>query len=178
MSNSIQSIIHRWSAICVIAGSIFLTWGYWLRPYIEKEFVTEFAGEKAFVSTILVALGVLLLLAGLPAVLSRQFITKGNIVGAGIAFAGIAAFHLGTLSLYFVLPVLVDYSDDTKALIASDAPPFPYFAVFWAVSLLIQFIGVFWLGINSWKVGIYPRAAAFLLITGAVILLLAPCDQL
>jgi hypothetical protein len=174
MSNSIQSTIHRWSSICVIAGSILLTCGYWLRPYIEKEFVAEFAGEKALASTILVALGILLLLVGLPAVLSRQLISKGNIVSAGITFTGIAAFHLGTLSLYFVLPVLVAHSDDTMALIASDVPPFPYFAVFWAASLLIQFIGVLWLGINSWMAGIYPRGTAFLLIAGAFILLLAP----
>ena len=85
-----------------------------------------------------------------------------------------AAFHLGTLALYFVLPVLVNHNEATRALVYSDDPPFPRFAIFWALSLLIQVTGLLWMGIKMLKNSGKPKSGSLLLIAGALIFLLAP----
>ncbi|PWT73723.1 MAG: hypothetical protein C5B59_12665 [Bacteroidetes bacterium] len=170
------STFQRWSATAVLSGGLLLTIGYWLRPDIEKELIDSFSTTTALISIILVACGSLLLITGLPAILAQQCSTKGK--GGFAAFAltltGIAGFHLGTLSLYFVLPVLATYNSATRGLLYSDAPPFPMFAVFWAITLLIQVVGLMWIGIRSWKPGIFPKSGVLLFIAGSLTLLAVP----
>ena len=157
-------------------GSALLTVGYWMRPYVEKQFVRDFAGNPALYSTILVGLGTLILLCGLPALFFSQMKSehRPRFLWLALTFAGIASFHLGTLSLYFVLPVLVDYSKDTYDLIAQDVPPFPRFAIFWALSLLVQVVGLIPYGIKMLKIKIFPRVATIALIVGALLLIVSP----
>jgi len=68
--------------------------------------------------------------------------------------------------------VLVTHDAATRALMYSDEPPFPRFAIFWASSLLVQVIGLLWTGIKLWKVN--SKSSSFLLIAGGLVFLLAP----
>lgn len=164
------------SLTCAIAGAILLGAGYLLRTDIQKELIDEFAGTQGLVSSIMVAAGSLLLLSGLPALFFAQDLygSKTGVIASLLTFIGIAAFHLGTLALYFVLPVLVTHNANTRALVYSDEPPFPRFAIFWALSLLLQVIGLLWIGIKFWKKAGNQRLTSILLITGALMFLLAP----
>jgi hypothetical protein len=171
-----QKTIFKWSGICVVAGAVILSIGYLLRPYIEKQFIDEFAGTPVLISTIMVAAGTLTLLCGLPGILAAQIkqAGKGGLISGGISFAAIAAFHLGTLALYFVLPVLITANEATRQVVYSDIPPFPRFAMFWALSLLVQCIGLVWFAIKSWKANVYPRISSSLLMMGSLVFIAAP----
>ena len=166
----------RWCGWCLLTGASLLTIGYWLRPNIEKEFIDQFAGQPALVSSLLTGAGSLLLLLGLPGLFVRQLAHtgRGGLLSAGLTFTGLAAFHLGTLSLYFVLPVLVNHAPQTRSLLYSDAPPFPRFALFWAISLLVQVVGLSWYALQTFRARVFPRLAAGLLLTGALLLAAAP----
>src|SRR5215218_3362056 len=166
----------RWSAAAVLTGSVILCIGYLLRANIDKKFINEFASTQGLISSLMVGIGSLLFLFGLPFLFATQnlYSSKSGIVASLLGFTSMAAFHLGTLALYFVLPVLVTHNAATRALIYSDVPPFPRFALFWAVSLLLQTIGFVWLGIKSWKAGVYPKASVLLLIAGAVLSFCGP----
>jgi hypothetical protein len=176
MDNRINKNIQRSSGVCIITGSILLSVGYWMRPYIEKQFVQDFAGSLAGYSSTLVAIGILMFLTGLPTLFYSQLQERNppRFLSLAFTFTGLAAFHLGTLALYFVLPVLATYSHDTYDLIAQDVPPFPRFAIFWAISLLIQVLGLTLYGIKMLKSVLYPRVATFLLLAGAALLILSP----
>jgi len=164
----------RWSAFSVLAGAIILATGYLLRADVDKKYLDEFASTQGFVSSIMVSVGSLVFLFGLPGLFAVQnlFSSKSGIIGSAFSFIGIAAFHLGTIALYFVAPVLVTHDAATRALMYSDEPPFPRFAIFWAASLLVQVIGLLWTGIKLWKAN--SRSNSFLLILGALVFLLAP----
>ena len=171
-----QKTFLQWSAACTIIGASLLCTGYWLRTDIEKELIDNFASTQGFVSSVLVAAGSLFLLCGLPGIFYKYVKRRGKsaFIASGLSFVGIIAFHLGTLALYFVLPVLVTHNSGTRELIYSDIPPFPRFAIFWALSLLLQCTGLTWLGINVWKSSSHSRVAAAILITGALVFIAAP----
>ena len=167
---------YRWSGLCTLFGTALLGTGYLLRTDIEKELIDNFATTQGLVSSVLVAAGSLLLITGLPGIFVRQSYAFGKcgLVASGLSLMGLSAFHLGTLALYFVLPVLVTHNAATRALIYSDVPPFPHFAVFWAASLLLQTIGIVWLSILSWRAAVYSRIAVLLLLTGGFVSFSAP----
>jgi hypothetical protein len=81
---------------------------------------------------------------------------------------------LGTLALYFVAPVLVTHNAATRALMYSDEPPFPRFALFWAAALLIQVIGLLWIAMKIWRTSAVPKLNSLLIIAGALVFLSAP----
>jgi hypothetical protein len=164
----------RWSAFSVLAGAIILGTGYLLRADIDKKYLDEFASTQGVVSSIMVSAGTLLFLFGLPGLFAAQnlYSSKSGIIGSAFSFIGIAAFHLGTIALYFVAPVLVTHDAATRALMYSDEPPFPRFAIFWAASLLVQVIGLLWIGIKAWKQNSKLNSSLF--IAGALVFLFAP----
>ena len=168
----LSKTFFRWSAICVLFGALILSTGYLLRTNIEKELIDNFASTQGLVSSLMVAAGSLLFILGLPALFFSQnlYSTKSGFIASGFAFVGVAAFHLGTLALYFIVPVLVK-NPATRGLIYSDAPPFPRFALFWATSLLMQSIGFIWTGIKTRKTSLF---SSLLLISGGSIFLSAP----
>ena len=172
----INKTFFRWSAWSVLAGAVLLSMGYWLRPDIKRVYIDVFASQQGLISSLMVALGTLFLICGLPGVFARQgqLSGKGGLIASGLSFSGLAAFHLGTIALYFVLPVLINHNPETRALVDSDRPPFPRFAIFWAISLLVQSIGLAWMGMKTWRAELYPKPAAVLLILGSLLFLLAP----
>ena len=167
---------YYYSTLCILIGTFTLTAGYWLRPDIKKELIDEFAGTTTLISSILVAAGTLILLCGLPAFFAKQYssIGRSGLIASGLTFTGIAAFHLGTVALYFVMPVLVTHNAATRELIYSDSPPFPLFALFWALTLFIQSVGLIWLGIKLWKANRVPFIGALLMMAGGLTLICAP----
>lgn len=172
----ISKTFFRWSAASVLIGSVILSIGYLLRANIDKQFIDDFASTQGFISSIMVGAGSLLLLFGLPALFAAQnlYSTKSGIVASLFGFTGMAAFHLGTLALYFVLPVLINHNEATRALIYSDRPPFPRFAMFWAISLLVQAIGLLWMGIKTWRNSDNLKLSSVLLMASALVFLAAP----
>ncbi len=176
MDDRIGKNILRSSGLCVVTGSVLLTAGYWTRPYIEKELVLDFAQSTALYSSILVAVGILVLLVGLPALFYDQARerNKPRFIVFALSYTGLAGFHLGTLALYFVLPVLATHSNETFNLIAQDVPPFPRFAIFWAICLLIQVAGLIIYSINMIKNTRYSRVATFAVLAGAILLIASP----
>jgi hypothetical protein len=166
----------RWSALSVLTGALILGAGYLLRANIDKKYIDEFASEQGLVSSIMVAIGSLVFLFGLPGLFTvqNQYSSKGGIIASAFYFIGSAAFHLGTIALYFVAPVLVTHNAATRSLLYSDEPPFPRFALFWAGSLLIQVIGLLWIGIRAWKNSANLKLHSLLLIIGGLLFLSAP----
>jgi hypothetical protein len=166
----------RGGALCVLVGAAVLGAGYLLRSDVDKKYLDAFASTQGLISTFMVATGSLLFLFGLPALFATQklFATKSGVIASAFSFIGMAAFHLGTLSLYFVMPVLVTHDAGTRALVYSDEPPFPLFAMFWAGALLLQVTGLLWIGIKGWKNASEWKLSSSLLIAGALIFLLAP----
>jgi len=160
----------------VLSGAFILGVGFLLRADIDKEFIDQFAGTQGFISSVMVAAGSLLFLSGLPALFLAQnlYSSKNGIIASFLGFIGMAAFHLGTLALYFVLPVLVTHNPATRTLVYSDEPPFPRFAIFWALSLLVQVIGLLWVGIKMLKDSDQQKLKSVLLISGALLFLVAP----
>lgn len=166
----------RFAAFCILSGAILLSAGYPLRTDIDKKYIDALAGNRALFSTLLVGGGSLLFLFGLPAFffVHKLYTTNGGITASALCFMGCAGFHLGTLALYFVTPVLVEHSAATRNLLYSDEPPFPLFALFWAFSLLMFAMGLIWMGIKGWK-STGPQPWASLLFTsGALVFLCAP----
>lgn len=168
----LSKTFFRWSAVSVLLGAVILSIGYLLRTNIEKELIDNFASTQGLVSSIMVAAGSLLFILGVPALFAWQnlYSTRSGFIASSFTLVGIAAFHLGTIALYFVVPVLVK-NPSTRALIYSDAPPFPRFALFWATSLLIQSIGLIWIGFKTRKTSLY---SSFLFIAGGLVFLSAP----
>jgi hypothetical protein len=171
----ISKAFFRWSATCVLAGAVILAIGYLLRANIEKENIDEFASKQGLLSSIMVAAGSLFFLFGLPGLLASQnlYSSKSGIIGSTLSFTGIAGFHLGTLALYFVAPVLVTDNAATRALMYSDIPPFPRFAFFWALSLLLQVTGLLWIGVITFRKGGKSKASV-LLMASSLVFLTAP----
>jgi hypothetical protein len=166
----------RSGAVCVLAGAVLLSIGYLLRTDIDKKYIDEFASRQALVSTILVGVGSLIFLFGLPVffVTQKLYSSVSGIAASALSFTGIAGFHLGTLALYFVTPVLVTHNQATRALMYSDEPPFPFFALFWAISLLVLVIGLFWIGIRGWRTAVQQKWSSVLFTLGALIFFCAP----
>jgi hypothetical protein len=171
----VTKTFFRWSAASVLAGALVLGVGYLLRANIEKENIDQFASTQGLVSSLMVAAGSLLFLSGLPGLFMSQnyYSSRSGIVASGVSFMGIAAFHLGTIALYFVVPVLVTHNAATRALMYSDVPPFPRFAFFWASSLLLQVVGLLWIGIKTFR-STDRKLASVLLITGGLVFFIAP----
>src|SRR5690349_2869526 len=98
----INKSFFQWSAACVFAGAFILGMGYLLRTDIEKELIDEFASTQGFISSVMVAIGSLLFLSGLPALFLTQnlYSSKSGVIASILSFIGIASFHLGTLALY------------------------------------------------------------------------------
>jgi hypothetical protein len=171
-----NKMFFRWSALLVIVGSIFLGAGYLLCADIDKNYIDEFASTQGLISSVMVGIGSLLFLSGLPGLFAAQnlYSSKTGILASTLGFIGMAAFHLGTLALYFVAPVLVMHNAATRALMYSDEPPFPRFALFWAAALLIQVIGLLWIGLKTSRIATCPKLNSLLVIAGALVFLSAP----
>jgi hypothetical protein len=165
----------QWSAGSVLAGAVILGVGYLLRANIEKENIDQFASTQGLVSSLMVAIGSLLFLYGLPGLFASQnlYSSRSGILASAFSFIGIAAFHLGTIALYFVAPVLVTHDAATRALMYSDVPPFPRFAFFWASSLLLQVVGLLWIGTKTLR-STDKKLASVLLIAGGLVFFSAP----
>ena len=172
----ISKAFFRWSATCVLAGAVILAIGYLLRANIEKENIDAFASTQGLLSSIMVAAGSLFFLFGLPGLFASQnlYSSKSGIIASTLTFTGIAGFHLGTLALYFVAPVLVTHNAATRALMYSDVPPFPRFAFFWALTLLLQVTGLLWMGLITFRKGGKSKAASVLLMASSLVFLTAP----
>ena len=155
----------RWGGPVDVAGGVSFVIGELLKllPALGAEDLGEVAVTDSWVvQQLLFLLGAVLLLFGLFGLYARQSEAAGalGIIGFLAAFLG-TALNVGiSFDQAFLLPILADVAPE----VVDAGPPF---------GILLAFIsfGVGWLlfGAATLRARVYPRAAAVLLMVGAVL---------
>ena len=165
MSNS---ALIRWSGLAAILAAGLLSVGALLSlgAAFENSSVSVTTPSYAF-SSLLYLLGAVLLLLALVGLYIRQAQASGilGLVAFLVAFLGTALALGATWADLFVAPALA-----VEAPRVLDAEPTGMLALGFTLTFLV-FLPLGWLlfGVASLRAGIYPRAAAILLMVGAVI---------
>ena len=165
MSNS---ALIRWSGLAAILAAGLLSVGALLSlgAASENSSVSVTTPSYAF-SSLLYLLGAVLLLLALVGLYIRQAQASGilGLVAFLVAFLGTALALGATWADLFVAPALA-----VEAPRVLDAEPTGMLALGFTLTFLV-FLPLGWLlfGVASLRAGIYPRAAAILLMVGAVI---------
>ena len=165
MSNS---DLIRWSGLAAILAAGLLSVGALLSlgAAFENSSVSVTTPSYAF-SSLLYLLGAVLLLLALVGLYIRQAQASGilGLVAFLVAFLGTALALGATWADLFVAPALA-----VEAPRVLDAEPTGMLALGFTLTFLV-FLPLGWLlfGVASFRAQIYPRAAAILLMVGAVI---------
>ncbi len=163
-----SSSLIRLSGLAAVAGGVLLSVGALLSLATESENLSGSATTAPYAFTwLLYLLGAVLLLVGLVGLYVRQSEATGilGLVGFATAFFG-QALALGAVwNQLFVAPLLA-----VEAPRVLDAEPTGMLALGFTLTFLV-FLPLGWLlfGVASFRARIYPRAAAILLMVGAVI---------
>jgi hypothetical protein len=158
----------RWSGLAAILAAGLLSVGALLSlgAAFENSSVSVTTPSYAF-SSLLYLLGAVLLLLALVGLYIRQAQASGilGLVAFLVAFLGTALALGATWADLFVAPALA-----VEAPRVLDAEPTGMLALGFTLTFLV-FLPLGWLlfGVASLRAGIYPRAAAILLMVGAVI---------
>ena len=163
-----NSDLIRWSGLAAILAAGLLSIGALLSLATESENLSVSATTPSYAfSSLLYLLGGVLLLLGLVGLYIRQSGTSGllGFVAFLVAFLGTALAVGATWAELFVAPTLA-----VEAPRALDAEPTGMLALGFTLTFVV-FLPLGWLlfGVASFRAGIYPRAAAILLMVGAVI---------
>jgi hypothetical protein len=163
-----NSDLIRWSGLATILASGLLSLGALVSLTAESENLSVSATTPSYVfSSLLYLLGAVLLLLGLVGLYIRQSRASGilGLVAFLVAFFGTALALGATWAELFVAPSMA-----VEAPTVLDAEPTGMLALGFALTFLV-FLPLGWLlfGIASYRARIYPRAAAILLMVGAVI---------
>ena len=163
-----SSELIRWSGLAAILAAVLLSVGALLNIATETENLSESATTAPYVFTwLLYLLGGVLLLLALVGLYIRQAGASGilGLVAFLVAFLGTALALGATWAELFVAPALA-----VEAPRVLDAEPTGMLALGFTLTFVV-FLPLGWLlfGVASLRAGIYPRAAAILLMVGAVI---------
>ena len=163
-----SSELTRWSGLAAILAGVLLSIGALLNIATETENLSESATTAPYAFTwLLYLLGGVLLLLGLVGLYIRQSGPSGilGLVAFLVAFLGTALAVGATWAELFVAPALA-----VEAPRVLDAEPTGMLALGFTLTFVV-FLPLGWLlfGVASFRARIYPRAAAILLIVGAVI---------
>ena len=159
-----NSDLIRWSGLAAILAAGLLSIGALLSLATESENLSVSATTPSYAfSSLLYLLGGVLLLIGLVGLYIRQSGPSG-ILGL-VAFLGTALAVGATWAELFVAPALA-----VEAPRVLDAEPTGMLALGFTLTFVV-FLPLGWLlfGVASLRARIYPRAAAILLMVGAVI---------
>jgi hypothetical protein len=156
------------SGLAAVAAGVLLTIGDLLIFATETENLSEWARTTPYVfAWLLYLLGGVLLLTGLVGLYVRQSEAAGilGFVGFLVAFSGTVLALGAVWGQLFVAPFLA-----VQAPGALDTEPTGTLAVGFTLTLLIIFpLGWLLFGVATLRAQVYPRAAAILLIIGAVV---------
>ena len=163
-----SSNLIRLSGLAAILASVLLSVGALLSLVTESENMSVSATTPSYAfSSLLYLLGGVLLLLGLVGLYIRQSGPSGilGLVAFLVAFFGTALAVGATWAELFVAPSLA-----VEAPRVLDAEPTGMLALGFALTFVV-FLPLGWLlfGLASFRARIYPRAAAILLMVGAVI---------
>ncbi len=158
----------RWSGLAAILAGVLLSVGALLSLTTESENLSQSATTASYTfSALLYLLGAMLLLLGLVGLYVRQSEASGSLglVAFVLAFVGTALALGATWAELFVPPSMA-----VEAPTVLDAEPTGMLALGFTLTFLF-FLPLGWLlfGVASLRARIYPRAAAILLMVGAVI---------
>ncbi len=158
----------RWSGLAAILAGVLLSVGALLSLTTESENLSQSATTASYTfSALLYLLGAMLLLLGLVGFYVRQSEASGSLglVAFVLAFVGTALALGATWAELFVAPSMA-----VEAPTVLDAEPTGMLALGFTLTFLV-FLPLGWLlfGVASLRARIYPRAAAILLMVGAVI---------
>lgn len=170
-----QTSLLFWSARFLIFGGILLVSGVNLTAGFTND-VSVFNDLFYFPSTILIALGTLLILMPFPLVYAFQAEKRGflGFMGFILAFTGLASFGFGTFITSLIFPALAMQGPENEALINFYEIPFPHFDIFKLGSLIVLALGFCILGISGLKARIYSSAVPILFITGGITTVMIP----
>ena len=156
------------SGLATVAAGVLLTIGDLLIFATETENLSEWRETTPYVfAWLLYLLGGVLLLAGLVGLYVRQSEAAGilGFVGFLVAFSGTVLALGAVWGQLFVAPLLA-----VQAPGALDTEPTGTLAVGFTLTFLIIFpLGWLLFGVATLRAQVYPRAAAILLIIGAVV---------
>jgi hypothetical protein len=163
-----NSDLIRWSGLTAILAAGLLSVGALLSLVTESENLGVSATTPSYAfSSLLYLLGGVLLLLGLVGLYIRQSGSSGilGLVAFLVAFLGTALAVGATWAELFVAPALA-----VEAPRVLDAEPTGMLALGFTLTFAV-FLPLGWLlfGVASFRAQIYPRAAAILLMVGAVI---------
>jgi hypothetical protein len=163
-----NSDLIRWSGLAAILAAGLLSIGALLSLATESENLSVSATTPSYAfSSLLYLLGGVLLLIGLVGLYIRQSGPSGilGLVAFLVAFLGTALAVGATWAELFVAPALA-----VEAPRVLDAEPTGMLALGFTLTFVV-FLPLGWLlfGVASFRARIYPRAAAILLMVGAVI---------
>ena len=163
-----NSDLIQWSGLAAILAGVLLSVGALLSLATESENLSVSATTPSYAfSALLYLLGGELLLLGLLGLYIRQSGPAGllGLVAFLVAFLGTALAVGATWAELFVAPALA-----VEAPRVLDAEPTGMLALGFTLTFVV-FLPLGWLlfGVASFRARIYPRAAAILLMVGAVI---------
>ena len=163
-----NSDLIRWSGLAAILAGVLLSVGALLSLATESENLSVSATTPSYAfSALLYLLGGVLLLLGLLGLYIRQSGPSGTLglVAFLVAFLGTALAVGATWAELFVAPALA-----VEAPRVLDAELTGMLALGFTLTFVV-FLPLGWLlfGVASFRARIYPRAAAILLMVGAVI---------
>jgi hypothetical protein len=162
------SQLIRWSGLAAILAGVLLSIGALLNIATETENLSESATTAPYALTwLLYLLGGVLLLLGLVGLYARQSQAAGilGLVGFLVAFSGMALLVGSAWFRLFVAPFFA-----VEAPGALDAEPTGMLALGFALSFVVfSTSGWVLFGIATLRAGVYPRAAAILLMAGVLI---------
>ncbi len=161
-----SSNLIRSSGLAAIVGSVLLLIGD-LLSLTEPENLSEAATTASFAFTyLLYLLGTVLLLVGLVGLYVRQSEASGALGLASfvVAFLGTALVLGAVWAQLFIAPFLA-----TEAPAALNTEPTGTLALGFTLTFALAAVGYLLFGIAALRARVYPRAAAIVLIAGAVI---------
>ena len=162
-----SSDLIRWSGLAAILGAALLLISDFLSLTVLSGDPAEIVTTGAYLADgVTRVLAGILLLVGLVGLYARQSEASGTLglVAFLVAFAG-TALILGTWwTNAFVAPVLAQ--EDSRLL---ETGPTGVMSVAFTLSFALAAVGWLLFGLVSLRAGVYPRAAAVVLMIGAVL---------
>ncbi|CAN5560256.1 hypothetical protein BH23BAC1_BH23BAC1_21820 [soil metagenome] len=170
-----QTSLLKWSARFLIFGGICLAIGINIRTGFTME-VSEYEDPLFLPGIILILIGTIFTLIPLPVLYAFQAERAGIVgfISFIMAYAGFAAFNIGTTTINFIWPVLAAGGEESRALVAKEILAFPLFVDLSFISMLLQAVGFILFGFATWKASIYSRLVPVLFILGGIVLVIFP----
>lgn len=162
-----SSNLMRWGGLAaLVGGALFVVAELLGLPTLNVESFSETATTVSFaIQQLLFLLGVVFLLLGLLGLYVRQSEAAGSLgfIGFLVAFLGTVLIGGFMWASAFIAPALADATPE----FLDEGPPPGFF-----LTVITFVLGWLLFGVGTLRAQVFPRAAAILLIVGAVVIIL------